>query len=114
MEKKKYNPINPNDLTKEEQNAYFNNLEEIQYLEDRVPNIYRGSEKLWEFLESGQLGIGIVIRVEISDWGKDPHYMITPEGLVDIAHGGVKTLTPEEALDVFDKPFWEINGLGIL
>ncbi|OGE44786.1 hypothetical protein A3B39_03160 [Candidatus Daviesbacteria bacterium RIFCSPLOWO2_01_FULL_37_10] len=107
---REYNPIDPFSLPKTKQDAYFDRFREIQFLENQVPNTYKGSKRLLEFMVAGNIGLGAIIRVNMYAWGRDPHYMITPEGLIDILHNDDRALTPEQALDEYDQPNWEING----
>lgn len=109
-----FHPINPYELSDEEMDAYFERFTEVRWHEERgVPEIYSGSQKFLEFIRDGVIGLGVIIRVSRYEWLKDPHYMITPDGLVDLVHRDGKTYSAKEALDVEGKPQWEIVEQGI-
>ncbi len=109
MSEREFNPINPFELDEDEYGAYFDRLNEARWLiPHQTPNMYRGSQRLYELVGSKTLGVGVVIRVNMFDSGDDWFFMITPEGLVNYLKEDKKPRTPEEILDNYGQPIWEI------
>lgn len=107
-----FKPVNPMNMSEEEGlawNAKHNALSQ----DNGVFIRYIGIEPFMRFIKEGSLVVGSNIR--LTDYGRirDPHFVITSNGLVGVLPENKNTLSPQEVFKT-DKngkpPTWEIVG----
>lgn len=110
--KTEFKPINPMNLPEEDALEWNRKHHELAEKNGAVVR-RKGLNIFLTMVKNGELGIGSRIRVTNYGHIKDPHFVITSEGLVDALTQDEKILSPQEVFNANKTDadtLWEIVG----